>query len=28
MKEHYPEFGITKDLSYIIENIVTNETKN
>jgi CDP-paratose 2-epimerase len=21
MKEHYPEFGITKDLSYIIENI-------
>ena len=28
MKEHYPGFGITKDLSYIIENIVTNETKN
>ena len=28
MKEHYPEFGITKDLSYIIENIVANETKN
>jgi CDP-paratose 2-epimerase len=28
MKEHYPEFGISKDLSYIIENIVTNETKN
>jgi CDP-paratose 2-epimerase len=21
MKEHYPEFRITKDLSYIIENI-------
>jgi CDP-paratose 2-epimerase len=21
MKEHYPKFGITKDLSYIIENI-------
>jgi CDP-paratose 2-epimerase len=28
MKEHYPGFGITKNLSYIIENIVTNETKN
>jgi CDP-paratose 2-epimerase len=28
MKEHYPKFGITKDLSYIIENIVANETKN
>ena len=28
MKEHYPGFGITKDLSYIIENIVTNEIKN
>jgi CDP-paratose 2-epimerase len=28
MKEHYPGFGITKDLSYIIENIVANETKN
>jgi len=24
MKEHYPEFGITKDLSYIIENIAKN----
>lgn len=22
MKEHYPEFGITKDLSYIVENII------
>ena len=24
MKEHYPEFGITKNLSYIIENIAKN----
>jgi CDP-paratose 2-epimerase len=24
MKEHYPKFGITKDLSYIIENIYKN----
>jgi CDP-paratose 2-epimerase len=24
MKEHYPEFGITKNLSYIIENIYKN----
>ncbi len=23
MKEHYPEFGITKNLNYIIENIYT-----
>ena len=28
IKEHYPQFGISKNLSYIIENIVTNETKN
>ena len=25
MKTHYPEFGITKDLNYIIENIYKNE---
>jgi CDP-paratose 2-epimerase len=25
MKIHYPKFGITKDLNYIIENIYKNE---
>jgi CDP-paratose 2-epimerase len=28
IKSHYPEFGITKDLNYIIENIYLTEIKN
>ena len=28
IKKHYPKFGITKNLNYIIENIISNEIKN